>query len=149
MNGLHLRKTRKHISQYTFQNGWCCCVKCIWTIFGAGRRDRNRVPLDGEVDFQSTEAFLGNSNKSLSTQEAHPPSPIAPAPPPPLFPQPFPLCSSEKPVFLWRNNTFLLSVIYTLLWRSQWQLLSWEHALKDREWGYCGSLTGVGSWWGS
>lgn len=45
-------------------------------------------------------------------------------------------------MFLGRSNTFFSSVIYTSVWGSQWQLLSWEQDLKEREWGSCGCLKG-------
>lgn len=45
-------------------------------------------------------------------------------------------------MFLGRSNTFFSSVIYTSVWRSQRQLLSWEQDLEEREWGNCGCLKG-------
>lgn len=61
------------------------------------------------------------------------------------------LWPSQKQRFLGRGNTFLASVIYTLVWRSQWQFLSceqvWEQDRERREgteavsWR-CGQLMG-------
>lgn len=53
------------------------------------------------------------------------------------------LCPSQKQKFLGSGNTFLVSVIYILVWRSQWQFLSCEQDLrtgKGERWGYCGCL---------
>lgn len=134
----------------TFQK-WvkCCRAKrtCICTCTISPRRESNGTlgwwsgPSKARSLIQRLSESLLLPRKLLLLHHQHPLHP-------PLVPQPHPLglrlCSVlVKNKCLWEEvNTFLLSVIYTLVWRSKQQFPSWDQDLKG------GQGENEAVWWG-
>lgn len=142
----------------TFQK-WvkCCRAKrtCICTCTVFPQRESDSTP--GGSGPSKAGSLIQRLREAPSTQEAPPPPP-APLPPP-LVPKPHPLGLRLFSVLVKNKclqeevNTFLFSVIYTLVWRSQQHFLSWDGDLKGGQgeneavwWGHRGAELMGGRW---